>query len=75
MYWKIELKNTTIAFGLQYAKKENATLFLFKGYLKKQASQIGALTIMRDVTVGIQYANKRIKMLTHQHQIIKERVA
>jgi hypothetical protein len=75
MYWKIKIRNTTIIIGLHYLKQENARLFLVKGNFKKEATQIGTLTTIRNLTIGIQYANKRIKMLTHQHQIIKERIA
>lgn len=72
MYYKIEGKNTTIGFGLQYNKQ--AKLFLCKCYYKKQAAQIGTLSTIRDLTVAILYANKRIKILTHLHRAIKQRI-
>lgn len=74
MYWKIEQKNTTIAFGILYEKQQCARLFVFKWYYKKKATQIGTLTTTRNLTIGLQYKNRRIKMFTHQHQTIKERI-
>ena len=73
MYYKIESKNTIIGFGLQYNKQ--AKLFLCKCYYKKQAAQIGALSAIRELTVAILYANKRIKMFTYLHRAIKQRIA
>lgn len=75
MYYKIEIKNTIIALGFQWTKQEKAKLFLFKYYYEKQASRVGTLNITRNLTIGLRYENQRIKMITHKHQTIKERIA
>jgi hypothetical protein len=74
MYQKIEIKNSTIAFGFQSQRRGAQRLWLFKYYFEKNTVQVGAQTITYDLIVGIQYANHRIRILTQKHRTIKERI-
>ncbi|OMQ07910.1 hypothetical protein BXU01_23040 [[Flexibacter] sp. ATCC 35103] len=71
MYYKIELKNSSITLGLLQDKQEKAQLFLFQWYYQKY----GTRTITHKLTIGIQYVNKRAKILTHRHKTIKELIS
>jgi hypothetical protein len=75
MYYKIELKNITIALGLSHEKQEKAQLFLCQWHYQKKGAQPDTPITTRKLAIVIQYINQRVKMLTCRHKTVKKLIS